>query len=186
MKQDVVLPKFKIPGQTNWLIRGLWIAGGLVAIQLVAVAGFFLWKRSSEEAVQAAATAARTQALAEAQQQAAAAPKPATPPAKSAAKSMSGSTMPASTTMAAAPGSRVGAGAGVGAKRPATLRGAGKGGVVKRGKLGRAGSRYALRRRSAARGKSFARSAPARAGAPKAKAAGGKSDAIDDILRKFK
>ena len=38
MKQEIVLPKFKVPGQTNWLMRGLWIAGGVVLLQVVVVA----------------------------------------------------------------------------------------------------------------------------------------------------
>ena len=37
MKQEIVLRKFKIPGQANWLVRGLWIGGGVVVLLTVLV-----------------------------------------------------------------------------------------------------------------------------------------------------
>lgn len=47
MKQDLVLPKFKLPGtRTTWVTKALWVGGGLVVLQLGALA-LVLWKNQS-------------------------------------------------------------------------------------------------------------------------------------------
>lgn len=183
MKHEVVLPKFKIPGQTNWLIRGLWIAGALVVVQGAVVAGL-MWKRGSDQKSSAAAAQAAA-ALPAAPVAAAPATPAAKAPAKSPAKSAMGAGMPTSTTLAVAP--RIG-------KRPIGKPGlrSGKGRYYKYGKAKRPGGRYALRRRGAVRGKAVRPRTVAgvstRGAAPRPKRApaAGKGDAIDDILRKFK
>jgi hypothetical protein len=53
MKRDVMLPKFNLPGQTSWLMKGLWIAGGVVLVQVAVVTTLLLRHRvgRSETAV---------------------------------------------------------------------------------------------------------------------------------------
>lgn len=65
MKQDLVLPKFKLPGtRSSWVAKALWIGGGLVAVQLVALA-LVLWKNQNGViAPTVAATAPSTPAVA--------------------------------------------------------------------------------------------------------------------------
>jgi hypothetical protein len=188
MKQEIVLPKFKIPGQTSWLVRGLWIAGGLVAIQVVAM-GFYLWDRNNKALEeQTRVVAAREQAAIAAQQQAAAAAAaaPAPPPKRPVARAENPA-IPATTAMAAAP-----RGPERALAKPATRagmkarykgKGAYRGGHVglRRKPGARALSRDQLLARSEAR-----RAAAARGGRTPAKSPAKRSDAIDDILRKFK
>ena len=60
MKQEIVLPKLRVPGQPNWLVRGLWIAGLFVSVWVV-ILGLQLWRRGSAQPLVArprAATAA--------------------------------------------------------------------------------------------------------------------------------
>jgi hypothetical protein len=45
MKQEMLLPKLRLPGQTNWLVRGLWIFAG-VAATWVLIVGATLWRRN--------------------------------------------------------------------------------------------------------------------------------------------
>lgn len=47
MKQEIVLPKLRVPGQANWLLRGLWIGVMVVSVWVV-VLGIQLWRRGSE------------------------------------------------------------------------------------------------------------------------------------------
>ncbi len=73
MSNPIVLPKFNLPGQrAKWVIRTLWIAGGLVAVQMVVLA-VVLWNRQAPAVATLPASAppvARTTATA---------PRPATP-----------------------------------------------------------------------------------------------------------
>ena len=61
MKQDVILPKLNFPGQSTWLMKGLWIAGGVVVIQVAVVGTLLLRDRPSPAPVRepAPATAAK-------------------------------------------------------------------------------------------------------------------------------
>jgi hypothetical protein len=34
MKRDVILPRFNLPGQTSWLMKGLWVAVAVVLVQV--------------------------------------------------------------------------------------------------------------------------------------------------------
>jgi hypothetical protein len=159
MKQEIVLPKFKIPGQTNWLVRGLWIGGGVVVL-LTFVVVWALTKQRSQEA-QAARDLARQTQLAAAAQAAA----PAAAPVKPAA---AGRPL---ATRAAEPGKPAAAPLVAGKTKSA----------ARAGHLGR--------KKPTRQAKLFTTKTAARAAArpaPKPKAAGGKGDAIDDILRNFK
>lgn len=62
MKQDVILPKLNLPGQSTWLMKGLWIAGGVVVIQVAVVGTLLLRDRPSQPAVKEPAPAATAQA----------------------------------------------------------------------------------------------------------------------------
>src|SRR5688500_350297 len=57
MKRDVMLPKFNLPGQTSWLIKGLWIAGGVVLLQVGIVGALLLRDRVGQETAVAAPAA---------------------------------------------------------------------------------------------------------------------------------
>lgn len=169
MKQEIVLPKFKIPGQTNWLVRGLWIGGGLVVV-LTGLVMFGLNQRKQQELAQAerlkqqAAAAAAAQAA-----QAAPAPKAA----RATAKPTLATKAPLSgAALASKPGE-------VGKPSPA---------LTAKGKKARARAGYTLRKKPSRASKVYATKA-ARSGAkPAAKAKPGAKggDAIDDILRGFK
>lgn len=50
MKQDIMLPKFNFPGQTSWLMRGVWIGAGVVLVQVVVVTTLLLRQNASAEA----------------------------------------------------------------------------------------------------------------------------------------
>jgi hypothetical protein len=192
MKQEIVLPKFKIPGQTSWLVRGLWIAGGLVAIQVVAM-GFYLWDRNTKALQeQTRIVAAREQAAIAAQQQVAAAAA-AAPPSRVVPRAESPA-IPATTTMAAAP-----RGPERSLSKPVTRAGLK---ARYKGKGAYRGSHASARKKPAARpltrNQLLARSEARRAagaaaarggktsGRTPAKASAKRGDAIDDILRKFK
>ncbi|HEY0705192.1 MAG TPA: hypothetical protein VGG33_00240 [Polyangia bacterium] len=45
MKQEMLLPKLRLPGQTNWLVRGLWILAGVAAMWFAIVLAT-LWRRN--------------------------------------------------------------------------------------------------------------------------------------------
>jgi hypothetical protein len=170
MKQEIVLPKFKIPGQTNWLVRGLWIGGGVVVLLTVLVV-LGLAKQKGEQEAAAQRLQAEQQAAAAAAATAAQAPAP--KPVRAASKTLA---TKAPLTQAALetgkPGALAKPRAGLGGKTKARAR------AGYRKKPARQSKLFATK----AAAKSGAR--PAAAKAPAAKA--GKGDAIDDILRNFK
>jgi hypothetical protein len=55
MKQEIVLPKLRVPGQANWLLRGLWIGVVLVSVWVV-VLGVQVWRRGALDAPAPVAT----------------------------------------------------------------------------------------------------------------------------------
>jgi hypothetical protein len=172
MKQEIVLPKFKIPGQTNWLVRGLWIGGGVVVL-LSAVVVFALNRQGQLQQERIAAEAQRVQA--EQAAIAAAATKPAPKTDRATA------TRTLAATKAPLPGTALETGkSGALSKPRAGLPGKGK---------ARARAGYTLRKKSTRQSRLYATKAAAKGGArpaPKAKPAGKGGDAIDDILRNFK
>ena len=181
MKQEIVLPKFKVPGQTNWLMRGLWIAGAVVLVQAVVVAVVLSRKSGAkEEAERIASEQQRAQQAEQAAAAAAATTKPAAKPGPKSMKVLTQGVDPSAGTPVAHH-----AGATKVASKPVPAR-AGRVGRVKPSRQSKlfAAKVAASRRAAAARS---ARSAAATK--PKPKAAGaskGKGDAIDDILRNFK
>lgn len=173
MKQEIVLPKFKIPGQTNWLVRGLWIGGGLVVV-LAGLVVFGLSRQKQQEAEFQAAQriqAEQAAAAAAAAQAAAAAPKP--------ARVAGSKTLATKAPLSGA--ALVSAKPGVAPKARA--------GLTAKGKMkARARAGYTARKKSTRASKLYATKA-ARGGAkpaPKAKPGAKGGDAIDDILRGFK
>lgn len=171
MKQEIVLPKFKIPGQANWLVRGIWIGGGVVVLLTVVVV-WALAKQTGLEEAQAARQQEDARKAAAAAAAAAVAPKPTKPVAGRplGAKTLATSTAPAKPGMAPAKTpTKAHARAGHTARKK--IRGgklfATKAGARSRTKAARAGSRPAAVK-------------------PKPKAGGKGGDAIDDILRNFK
>jgi hypothetical protein len=174
MKQEIVLPKFKIPGQTNWLVRGLWIGGGLVVV-MAGLVVFALARRNEKVAEQAqrvqAAQAAAAAAAIEAAKVA-----PEAKPARVAASKTLASKAPMSGA------ALVNTKPGVVAKPRAGLTSKGK--MKARNRAG-----YTLRKKSTRSSKLYSTKAAARGGAkpaPKAKPGAKGGDAIDDILRGFK
>ena len=211
MKQEVVvLPKLRVPGQANWLARGLWLLGGGIIVWF-AVVGFALWRRSAtpsglSDAVPVPAAPASAPAFLP--------PAGASPPAGGSAPAGTPATpAPATTTLAAKPSGALPAeklrpgkrlrGTGRyhhGSRRWAKARGYG---------AGKAGGRRAYiarkaylrkKRLLAARGAGRAGKYPVKTalslpandgvGPPDSarprSAKAGKGDAIDDILRNFK
>jgi hypothetical protein len=168
MKQEIVLPKFKIPGQTNWLVRGLWIGGGLVVV-LVGLVVFGLNQRKELELEQARKAQAEQAAAAAAAQTAAAAPAPR--PARAASKPTLATKAPLS-------------GAALASAKPGVV-GKPRAGLTGKGKMkARARAGYTVRKKPTRASKVY----PAKAarGGAKAKPGAKGGDAIDDILRGFK
>ena len=175
MKQEIVLPKFKIPGQTNWLLRGLWIGGGLVVVLAGLVV--FLAKQKNERAAQASVQAQRIQA--EQAAAAAAEAQKATVPAKP-ARVVGSKTLATKAPLSGA--ALVSAKPGMVGKPRAGLTGKGK-------MKARARAGYTLRKKPTRASKLYSTKAGARGAAkpaPKAKPGAKGGDAIDDILRGFK
>jgi hypothetical protein len=168
MKQEIVLPKFKVPGQRNWLVTGLWIAGAVVLLQAVIV-GAILWRHQGKD-IGNGANAEGAQALGgKASPEAA----PAAAKAAPAANAAPAAVKPRQEKPVLANQNPVAAKAALAGKPHA------RGG-------------HGLRKKSARSGKLLARSAAGRASARPAKAAAAKpargkgGDAIDEILKKFK
>jgi hypothetical protein len=171
MKQEIVLPKFKIPGQTNWLVRGLWIGGGVVVL-LSAVVVFALNRQGQLQQERMAAEAQRVQA--EQAAIAAAATKPAPRTDRAAA------TTTLAATKAPLPRTALETGKSDALSKP-------RPGLTGKGKA-RARAGYTLRKKSTRQSRLYATKAAAKTvarPAPKAKTGKG-GDAIDDILRNFK
>jgi hypothetical protein len=195
MKQEYVLPKFRIPGQANWLVRGVWFVAGVVTLSLGAL-GLAYWRRPLPPVPVVAQAPAPAAPVAPAAAKppvapAGAVPRPGAPPA-----AVPGA--PAKGNLAAAkrPGTRFGAGRGY-------RRGWGKGKYAKArgGKRGLAARRAYLRKKrmlAARRGAAGWPAKPAAAAAPLSPQRGrgttgapaasksAKGDPIDDILRNFK
>jgi hypothetical protein len=196
MKQEYVLPKFRIPGQPNWLVRGVWALAGVVTISLGAL-GVAYWRRTAAATVQ--------QPVA----QLPVAPAPAAPPPAAPAAA----TKPGAPVAPAAPAAKpVGMGKLALNKRPGARFGAGRYHRYGKGKLGaraRGGKRALAARRAYLRKKRLLAARRAHAGwpaKPVAGAGGGLAgargrtptpsaatankakagDPIDDILRNFK
>jgi hypothetical protein len=159
MKQDIVLPKFNLPGnRSSWVVRGLWIGGGLVALQMVLVV-VALWRHQ---------TTVQTQLVLEQQRLAAAA---ADRPVKAAVP-----TAAPVAAVAVAPAAQP----AVAAAAPATNEEKTAGQRAGRARKGSQRANKLLARAGASR------SSGSRV-AGKAPASGGHSnDAIDELLRKFK
>jgi hypothetical protein len=205
MKQEIVLPKLRVPGQANWLLRGLWIGVTVVSVWVV-VLGVQLWRRGSTETPAPVATLPPA--------------APAVPTAPGAAAKAAGPAKGAAPVKPGAPGAPAAAatpGAGktfVGKFSGARHRGSralrGRAGWAKgHGKVHRGGRRALLARKAYLRKKRFhAARAAGRVGgagvtpgakissndlfpttgraAAKAPAKAAKGDPIDDILRNFK
>jgi hypothetical protein len=180
MKRDVMLPKFNLPGQRTWLMKGLWIAGGVVLIQVIVV-GTLLLRQGVGKSETIASPPPPV---------AAAAPAPTPAPEVPAAPPAAVPNVPPPATRPAAPESE--------SPRPtAANRGPGKPGMARfRGKGRRNGDRMFARTAlgprkagaAAARGprrngpRRDVRNPGMRAGAPRP----GKPDTIDQLLRNFK
>jgi hypothetical protein len=183
MKRDVMLPKFNLPGQTTWLMKGLWIAGAVVLVQVGVVGTLLLRDRigDSEPAPAQAAPAPQPAAAA-----AAKAPEPATVGEPSSEPGV----QPARQLAGVRPGSPVGPGPsrmnrGFGPSKPGMAR--------LRGKGRRGGDRVFARTSFGARkaalpkaGRKGALPGGPRANAPRPAGRNGKPDAIDQLLRNFK
>jgi hypothetical protein len=182
MKRDVMLPKFNLPGQTTWLMKGLWIAGAVVLVQVGVVGTLLLRDRGGDgEPASGAAPTMQLPAAATAVK----APEPAT---------AEQPREPSPASAAAQPtGVRATGPAGPGPSRMNRGFGPGKPGMARlRGKA-RRGDRVFARRgfgaRKAAAAKVGRRGAPrnyARANGPRPAARTGKTDDIDQLLRNFK
>jgi hypothetical protein len=172
MKQEIVLPKFKIPGQTNWLVRGLWIGGGLVVVLTGLV--LFALNRKQQEAVEAQRIQEQAAVAAAAAEAAKAAPAPR--PARVVASKTLATKAPLS-------------GAALGSEKPG-LVGKPRAGLTGKGKMkARARAGYTVRKKPTRASKAYATKAARGGGAkaaPKAKPGAKGGDAIDDILRGFK
>jgi hypothetical protein len=188
MKRDVMLPKFNLPGQSTWLMKGLWIAGGVVLIQVVVVATLFLRQGVGKSETMASPPPPV------ATESAAAPPKtpppPPTSPEPEPAQPAAAQNLPPPATRPPAPASE--------SPTPAAgNRGPGKPGLARfRGKGARrngdrvfARSGVGPRKAAAARGirrngpRGEARNPGMRAGAPRPQR---KPDAVDQLLRNFK
>jgi hypothetical protein len=201
MKQEIVLPKLRVPGQANWLLRGLWIGVTVVSVWVV-VLGVQLWRRGVNEpapvvtlpsaapAIPAAPVAAGTPAI----------------PGKAVAPTKPGAPGPVAAKPIAGKGF-VGKFSGARHRGGRALRGR-AGWAKSHGKVHRGGRRALLARKAYLRKKRFhaARAAGRLGGAgvtpgpktaandlfpttkpgAKAPAKAAKGDPIDDILRNFK
>jgi hypothetical protein len=171
MKQEIVLPKFTLPGERpNWLMRAVWAVGGLLVVQM-GVLGLVLWKRqSSETDARLAAERTRAAELAHAQTVARAALKVAPPTTTTTTSSSTAAVQPQAaaekTSMASVAPSETNGVKGAerrGAARKIHHRG-------RRGKL--------LAKASTTRGAS-------KRGSAAASAKSG-NDTVDELLRRFK
>lgn len=214
MKQEYVLPKLRVPGHPNWLVRGLWVVGGIVTVWL-SVLAFAIWKRTTQPlaaTTQAVNTARIAPPPAFLPPTPPATPTPATPikaPAVPTSPTAPGTPAANTTRPLAAktiPGRRLGgrgygnrgklAKAGRYGQRRAGVRAGARGRAKLGGGRALAARKAMLRKKrlAAARGaarpavtvefSSTAAAAPRRA-APRP-AGKGKGDAIDEILRNFK
>ncbi len=186
MKRDVMLPKFNLPGQTTWLMKGVWIAGAVVLVQVAVVTTLLLRHRvGPSETATTAAPATEVPAAAINAKTTASAPEPA------AAAAPEGAGRPE--TEPAAPRGAAGR-QGPPADGPRMKRGfASKPGLARmRGKGRRNGERVFARtslpaRKAAAAGrarKAGLRNDPRNPG-PRPAGRAGKPDAIDQLLRNF-
>jgi hypothetical protein len=174
MKRDVMLPKFNLPGRSTWLMKGLWIAGFVVMIQVVVVGTLLL-----RQGVGKSETIAPPAVVAQP------APPPAAP--SPAERPVAEQNLPPPATRPAPPVPESPAPA-------AANRGPGKPGMARfRGKGPRRNDRMFVRTANGPRRAAALRGArrngprdgrPAvRAGAPRP---GRKPDAVDQLLRNFK
>jgi hypothetical protein len=210
MKQEIVLPKLRVPGQANWLLRGLWIGVVLVSVWVV-VLGIQIMRRPEAPAPVAALPpgAPAAPAAPVAPKTAAPAPKPGLPGAPASTAAKPGGARPVAGKFAGSRhrGGRALRGRGTWGKahgkgyrsggrralaaRKAYLRkkrwhaarAAGRLGGATAAPAGRAAARAPAGRAPAANDLSFPGSNK-RAVKPAAKSA--KGDPIDDILRNFK
>jgi hypothetical protein len=193
MKQEYVLPKFRIPGQANWLVRGVWFIAGVVTLSLGAL-GLAYWRRSAQAPVAVVAPAPSPVA-------------PAAPPV-AARPGAPATAVPAPARPLGAPGAPA-TGKLAANKRPAGARfGRYRGRGWGKGKIGaraRGGKRGLAARRAYLKKKRLLAARRANAGWPAKPAAGSgglspqrgraptgatanraKGDPIDDILKNFK
>ncbi len=174
MKQQIAMPKFKMPGQAgHWGLRALWIIGGLVVVQAVFLGVAF----SRHQSAQAAALAS-TLELERVRVAAEAAARLAVPPA---APSTQGTT--ATLAKAGSPTEQTAA--------EVTPNDAGKtlatsvdGPSPKSGRRAHRASTSPHATKVAKAGGGHKTTAGGKAST--AAASGGKSDLIDDLLKKFK
>jgi hypothetical protein len=183
MKRDVMLPKFNLPGQTTWLMKGLWIAGAVVLVQVGVVGTLLLRDKIGDgdrapavapvEPAPVAAKAPPTDPGSAPQPPVEASAEPATPP----------SARPAGARQAFPGGPRMNRGFGPGKPGMARLRGKGRKGGDRVFARTSFGARKATGPRGARKG--VVRTG-AGAGGTRPAAAKGKPDAIDQLLRNFK
>jgi hypothetical protein len=178
MKRDVMLPKFNLPGQSTWLMKGLWIAGAVVLVQVGVVGTLLLRDRIGDSEPAPAQEAPAPAAVVKAPEPASAGEPPSEPgvqPARELAGVRPGS--PSS------PGPRMNRGFGPSKPGMARLRGKGRRGgdrVFARTSLGaRKGAAPKAGRKGALPG-------GPRANGPRPAGRNGKPDAIDQLLRNFK
>lgn len=145
-QEKIVLPKFTVPGQTNWVKWALVGVGGLVALSVVAL-GVALSQRKAPDATAAAAPKAVEAPLAPS-----ATPRPVPKP----SATLAATATPAPDTAQAADEAP--------AKKPASHR----------------------PRRAHSSHKTLARASSSNNSSARSSAAAGKSDPLDDILKRFK
>jgi hypothetical protein len=174
MKQEIVLPKFKLPGQgPSWPMRALWVAGGLVGLQVAVLGVALSKKRAAQEAAlvaapQAPAVAAPSLGI----RAAVAAPAP---------NDRLG-TDTAAPTPTAAEAAAAAAPTGAASSAPIAEK------AQKADRPSRSGKRAAVkgRRASSRGGKMLAKATPTSRNAGPARKSDSKNDTIDDLLRRFK
>jgi hypothetical protein len=179
MKRDVMLPKFNLPGQTSWLMKGLWIAGGVVLLQVGVVTTILLLRhRDGVESTAVAMPVAEASPAPAPRAPAAEPPAPAAAPEPAAAPAARTAPPPSDPPRL---------------NRPGRLAKAGAGRFDRRGKLrgngGRLFTRNAMGPRKIggpARGMGGAAKGGRRPGMRNAAANTRKPDDIDRLLRNFK